>query len=142
MLAKWEVNQVISVVRNPKHWNAANVKLDEIRFFPITDQATEERMFRDGKLHVTDTVPPVKIGVYQKNNPGHIRIDPYLANYFYRINVTKPPLNDKRVRQALAMAIDRESIVKFVTKAGQIPDRKSTRLNSSHVSESRMPSSA
>ena len=121
MLGKWEVNQFISIVRSPKHWNAAAVKLDEIRFLPITDQATEERMFRDGKLHVTDTVPPTKIEVYQKNNPGHIRIDPYLANYFYRINVTKPPLDDKRVRQALAMAIDRESIVKFVTKAGQIP---------------------
>lgn len=121
MLGKWEVNQFISIVRSPKHWNAAAVKLDEIRFLPITDQATEERMFRDGKLHVTDTVPPTKIEVYQKNNPGHIRIDPYLANYFYRINVTKPPLNDKRVRQALAMAIDRQSIVKFVTKAGQIP---------------------
>jgi oligopeptide transport system substrate-binding protein len=120
-LAKWEVNQFISVVRNPLHWNAGAVKLDEIRFLPITDQATEERMFRDGKLHVTDIVPPTKIEVYQKNNPGHIRIDPYLANYFYRINVTKPPLNDKRVRKALAMAIERESIVKFVTKAGQIP---------------------
>ena len=70
---------------------------------------------------VLEPVPPVKIEVYQKNNPGHIRIDPYLSTYFYRINVTKPPLNDKRVRQALAMAIDRESIVKFVTKAGQIP---------------------
>lgn len=120
-LAKWEVNQFISIVRNPKHWNAAAVKLDEIRFLPITDQATEERMFRDGKLHVTDTVPPTKIEVYQKNSPAYIRIDPYLANYFYRINVTKPPLNDKRVRQALALAIDREGIVKFVTKAGQIP---------------------
>lgn len=120
-LGKWEVNQFISILKNPRHWNAAAVKLDEIRFLPITDQATEERMFRDGKLHVTDVVPPTKIEVYQKHSPAYLRIDPYLANYFYRINVTKPPLNDKRVRQALALAIDRESIVKFVTKAGQIP---------------------
>ena len=121
VLGKWEVNQFISIVRNPKHWNAAALKLDEIRFLPISDQGTEERMFRDGKLHVTDTVPPTKIAVYQQNNPGHIRIDPYLSTYFYRLNITKAPLNDKRVRQALAMSLDRESIVKFVTKAGQIP---------------------
>ncbi len=120
-LAKWEVNQFISIVRNPKHWDAAAVKLDEIRFLPISDPATEERMFRDGKLHVTDTLPPTKIEVYQKHNPNYIRIDPYLSTYFYRINVTKPPLNDKRVRQALAMTIDREGIVKFVTKGGQLP---------------------
>jgi oligopeptide transport system substrate-binding protein len=46
---------------------------------------------------------------------------PYLGSYFYRINVTKPPLDDKRVRKALALVIPRREIVTNVTKAGQAP---------------------
>jgi hypothetical protein len=40
-----------------------------------------------------------------------LRIDPLLGIYFYRINTTSPPLNDKRVRKALALAINREQLV-------------------------------
>jgi oligopeptide transport system substrate-binding protein len=41
--------------------------------------------------------------------------------YFYRLNTARPPMTDKRVRQALALAIDRESIVKNVVRGGQRP---------------------
>ena len=46
---------------------------------------------------------------------------PYLASYFYRVNVTKPPLDDKRVRKALSLCIPRKDITEKVTKAGQMP---------------------
>jgi oligopeptide transport system substrate-binding protein len=120
-LDQWKVNEVITVKRNPHYWDAATVKLDGLAFHPISSQETEERMFRANQLHVTDTVPLAKIPGYRKNNPELIRIDPYLSTYFYRINVTKPPLTDKRVRRALALAIDRAAITENILKAGQIP---------------------
>ena len=46
---------------------------------------------------------------------------PYLGTYFYRVNVTKPPLDNKLVRQALSLAMPRQAITENVTKAGQIP---------------------
>lgn len=121
VLEQWKINDLITVKRNPRYWDAATVKLDGIAFYPIASQDTEERMFRSDQLHVTETVPLAKIPVYKKNNPELIRIEPYLSTYFYRINVTKPPLNDKRVRKALALAIDRTSLVDNILKAGQIP---------------------
>ncbi len=120
-LEEWRENEVIVVKKSPTYWDAASVKLAAIHFHAIESQETEEREFRAGNLHVTETLPLAKIDVYKKNNPELLRIDPYLGNYFYRINTTKPPLNDKRVRRALAMAIDRDAIVKFVTKGGQLP---------------------
>lgn len=121
VLSKWRVNDVLEVKRSPTYWDREHVRLDAIRFYPIESDDTEERAFRAGQLHITDTVPLAKIEDYTNNHPDLIRIGPYLGTYFYRINVTKPPLNDKRVRQALAMAIDREAIVKDVTKGGQLP---------------------
>ncbi len=47
--------------------------------------------------------------------------NPSLSVYFYRINTTRPALSDKRVRHALAMAIDRESLIRNVLKGAQKP---------------------
>jgi oligopeptide transport system substrate-binding protein len=46
---------------------------------------------------------------------------PMLTTYFYMLNTTRPPLDDRRVRHALSMAIDREEIVRVATGAGEIP---------------------
>lgn len=121
LLKEWELNKIIVVEKNPHYWDAPIVKLDEIHFHPIDNEQTEERMFRSGRLHITNTVPIEKIEVYQKNSPELIRIDPYLGTYFYRFNTLKEPFNDTRVRRALAMSIDRKQIVEKVSKGGQIP---------------------
>ena len=121
MLKEWSPNQKIVVVRNPYYWDAATVKLDAIEFYPIEDVATEERMFRTGQLDITYDMPNAKIDTYRKEYPESLRIEPYLGIYFYRCNVQRPPLNDKRVRKALALAFDRESILKNVTRGDQQP---------------------
>lgn len=121
LLKEWTPNQKIVVARNPHYWDAATVKLDEIHFFPTEDIPTEERMFRTGQLHKTNELPNAKIDVYRKEYPESLHLEPYLGVYFYRINVAKPPFTDKRVRKALALAIDRESVVKNITRGGQQP---------------------
>jgi oligopeptide transport system substrate-binding protein len=121
VLSKWRVNDVIEVTKSPTYWDRDRVRLKAIRFYPIESDDTEERAFRAGQLHITETVPLSKINNYKAEHSNLIQIGPYLGTYFYRIHVTKPPLNDKRVRRALAMAIDRESIVANVTKGGQLP---------------------
>ncbi len=120
-LEKWRINQVIEVRKSSTYWDAEEVELNGINFYPIENAETEERAFRAGQLHVTEQVPLSKIEYYQKNKPKLFRIDPYLGTYFYRINTNIEPLNDKRVRRALAMAIDRESIVNNVLKGGRKP---------------------
>jgi len=120
-LEKWEMNKVISVVKNPNYWDAATTTLDRVNFWPIEKADTEEKMFRSGKLHVTDTVPLEKISHWQADKSGVYNQHPYLGVYYYWFNVTKKPFDDKRIRQALALAIDRTRIVKYVTRAGQIP---------------------
>lgn len=120
-LLTWQPNQIIRVGKSATYWDAANVKLDGIAFFPVDDAKTEERMFRSGQLHITGTVPLERIATYKKDHPEQLRIDPYYGTYFYRVNVTRPPLNDVRIRRALALAIDRQAIADTVLRAGQEP---------------------
>lgn len=119
-LKEWRFTHSISVERNPHYWDAASVKLNEIVFLPIKSDATEERAFRDGQLHATMTMPLPKVPEY-RSRPEVFHEDPLLSVYFYRINTTRPPLNDRRVRRALALAIDRESLIKNVLRGGQKP---------------------
>jgi oligopeptide transport system substrate-binding protein len=121
VLSEWKPNQKIIAKKSPTYWDRAQVKLDEIHFFPIELADTEERMFRTGQLHVTNEVPLTKIAVYEREQPENIRVEPYCGVYYYRFNTAKKPFDDLRIRRALALAVDREALVKFVTRAGEKP---------------------
>jgi oligopeptide transport system substrate-binding protein len=119
-LKEWKINRRITVERNPHYWNAENVRLNQVVFYPTENVTTEERMFRAGQLHYSG-IPSDKIQAYSQSDDPSLRIQPYLGVYFYRLNVDKPQLSDKRVRRALGMTINRDQLVSQITKGGQIP---------------------
>lgn len=120
-LREWLPNQKIIVQRSPNYWDKTNVPLDEVHFHCVVSMDAEERMFRAGQLHVTLQVPLTKLAVYQRERPEVLRVDPWAGTYFYRFNTKRHPLNDARVRRALALAVDRDSLVRNVTLAGEKP---------------------
>ncbi len=120
-LEEWRLNDRVRVKKSATYWDAQNVRLNEIVFHTIDSNDIEERAFRSGQLHVTDSMPINRIDRYRREHPEFLRIDPYLGTYFYRVNVTRPPLNNRLIRRALAMAIDRQSIVDKVTHGAQLP---------------------
>lgn len=120
-LVKWKLQDQIVVRKSSTYWDADKVRLREIHFYPTESMEAEERSFRAGQYHVVYEAAPTKIDAYRKRWPHLLRVDPYLGTYFYRVNVTRPPLNDQRVRQALAMAIDREALIENVTRGGEPP---------------------
>ncbi len=121
IMTEWRVNQVIELAKNPDYWDAANVRLNGARFFPIENVGTEENLFQDGRLHVTGTVPPDKLPSYRERNAPELVSEPMLAPYFYYVNLDQPPLDNVLVRRALSLAIDRQLLVDRVTQGGQLP---------------------
>ncbi|MFO7776481.1 MAG: peptide ABC transporter substrate-binding protein, partial [Candidatus Hydrogenedentota bacterium] len=120
-LTEWHPNQVIRTKANGHYWDAETVQLNGVNFYPIDDLQTEERSFRGGELHWTGDIPINRIDWYRNNRPEVLEINPYLGTYYYRFNVTRPPLDDARVRRAFAMAIDREGIVESITRGDEQP---------------------
>lgn len=121
VLSEWKPHQYIRVTKSPTYWDRDQVRLTEAYFYPIEDLNAEEAAFRTGQLHVTASLPTTKVAVYEKEHPDFLQLEPLLSTYLYRFNVTKPPLNDVRVRRALAMSIDRARIVRAVTRGHQPP---------------------
>lgn len=110
VLKTWKFHDHIEVVKNPLFWDAANVKLNGIKFFPIENYYSETRAFLAGQLHTTYQVPPDLVDEVKKDYPQYLRQEPYVSTQFIRFNTTKPALDNPKVRQALSLAINRKDI--------------------------------
>ncbi len=121
ILHAWEPNRRVEVRRSPTYWNRDTVRLNAVRFIPLENESAEEAAFRSGQLHKTEKVPLSRLDFYRREESGRLRIHPYSGVYYYNFNVNREPFKDVRVRQALAMAVDREAIVRNVTRAGETP---------------------
>ncbi len=115
------LNDFLSVAPNPRYWRAREVRNRGIRFLPIVNGYTETRMYFGGKLHISNNVPPEMLDYARARAPREFCRDAYYCTIFYRLNTTRPPLNDPRVRRALSLAIDRESLVRRVVRGAGTP---------------------
>jgi oligopeptide transport system substrate-binding protein len=120
MLAEHKQYNQLVVAKSPYYWDAAKVRLEKIIFYPLDDQTTMMNLYKAGEVDATynHTVPAswLKAGVrYVKDYMDA----PENASQYWQINVTKPPMNDSRVRRAFAMAVDRNALENFrvVSKA-------------------------
>jgi oligopeptide transport system substrate-binding protein len=121
VLDDWQLNRRISVKKNPHYWDRDRVQLNGIVFYPTENISSEERMFRVGQLHYTQTVPLDKVPVYRAMPDSPYVNTPYLGTYFYLLNTSRPPLDDVRVRQALSLAIDRERLNNTILHGSNLP---------------------
>jgi len=122
ILTKWVINGQMTLEKNPHYWNAAHVKLDVVNYLPITDKMTMVRMYQAGQVDFTSSVPTNQFKALQKELGSQIKVSPYLGNYFYSLNLDKPPLKDNvKLRQALTMAVDREAITTHLLAQEQTP---------------------
>lgn len=118
-LVSHEPNQRIVTTRNPHFRDDASNQLNGVVFYPFDNASAQEAAFRAGQLHLTSDVPLAKLAAYRTKSSNLLRTDPFLETGFIRFNTRRPPLDDPRVRRALALAIDRESIAKNVLIGGQ-----------------------
>lgn len=107
--------------RNPAYRDAANIAVDQVRYLPIADHASELSRYRAGELDMTYTVPVSRVPWLREHMAEELRISPYLAVYFFGFNTRRPPLDDVRVRRALSLAVDRELIASRIAGAGEQP---------------------
>ena len=138
-LENWHLNHSIIVKKNPYYRNCDSVRLKRIHFLPINIDS-EERAFRADQLHMTSTVPIHRLDWYRTHHPENLRIYNALGVYYYSLNTTRPPLDDSRIRRALAYSIDREALTKHVLKAGQQPAYHFTPPNTGgYTARARLP---
>jgi oligopeptide transport system substrate-binding protein len=121
VLKEWTPGSQIKVAKNTNFWDAANVAIDTVVFYPTKDQAAAVRRFEAGELHSNDDLPADQIATLKAKFGDQVRLAPYLGTWYLAVNTTKAPFNDVRVRQALSMLIDREFLAEQIFGNTMVP---------------------
>lgn len=120
-IEEWAPNDFVHVVKNPNFFDAANVCLNEIYYYPTSDDTSAERRIKTGSLDVQANFAGSRLDQINRTLPGYARISPYIAITYFIFNTRQAPFNDPKVREALSMVLDREFITNNILKGGQQP---------------------
>lgn len=122
-LVSWKLGDRVTVVKNPKFYEADKVCLDQINYYPTTDASSAQKRVKSGELDVNTDIQSNKIALLRQPGqmPDYVRVNTYLGTTYLAFNSKVPALKDRRVRQALSMAIDRQFITQKLLRGGQSP---------------------
>ncbi len=122
VLKNWVLRSHIELVKNRNYWDADNVIIEKVFYYPFKDQSAASKQFRAGKLDWTYGVPNNQFKWLQKHYPRELVISPWLGSYFFGYNVTREPfIENPDLRLALALALDRDLLTEKVTQFGEQP---------------------
>ena len=120
-VTEWVPNTHVRSEKNESFYDADNVAIDSIMYFPAEERNAATKQFRAGEIDIQYDFASEQIDFLRENLPDETRIHPWLGIYYYSVNTEKPPFDDARIRQALAMTIDRAAITDKVLKTGELP---------------------
>jgi oligopeptide transport system substrate-binding protein len=113
----------IRMVKNPLYWNAGNVLLNVVDALAVESNTTALNFYMSGQVDWIPMAPQAIVGELLAQKRADFVPSLEFTTLFYRFNVKRPPLDNPKVRKALALAIDREQIVARVTRAGEVAAR-------------------
>ncbi|TFJ93477.1 peptide ABC transporter substrate-binding protein [Lentibacillus salicampi] len=123
LMETWKHKNQIVLKKNPDYWDADNVNLESITMEMVDDENTAKNMYDQGELDwigdPTDSVPLAAIP--QMKQDGTLNISPMAGTYYYSFNTEKEPFTNANIRKAFALSLNREAIVKNITKGEEEP---------------------
>jgi oligopeptide transport system substrate-binding protein len=119
-LEAWRLNDRVRLRANPRYWDHTNTHCQIVDLLPIRDASTAFNLYQRGAVDIIwdkERIPSDLFPILRGKSDFHSFN--YLGTYFLRFNTTRPPLDDPRVRRALAMTIDKERLVNKILKTGE-----------------------
>ncbi|WNC15687.1 peptide ABC transporter substrate-binding protein [Brevibacillus brevis] len=116
----WEHKSKIVFAKSPTYWDKDNVKLDRIEIAMIDDNNTAFSMFENGEVdwggYPASTLPTDAI--QSLKDAGKLMVADNPGTQSVVFNTTKPPFNNKKIRQAFAYAINRQELIDNILQTG------------------------
>jgi oligopeptide transport system substrate-binding protein len=121
VLAERIPNDHVTLKKNLNFYDAANVKIDRVVYYPTEDTSAALKRFRSGELDTQNPFPSEEIDWLRTNMPDTLSQTPTLALDYIVFNEARKPFDDVRVREALDLAFDRDTIADKIYRIGEQP---------------------
>ncbi len=120
-LTAFTPNDKITLTKNPSFYDAANVAIDTVNFYPTEDRSTAIKRFEAGELDMNDDFPTEQLDDIKAKFGDQVKVGPYLGTYYYAFKMSKAPWDNAELRHAISMAIDREYLAEKVWQNTMLP---------------------
>ncbi len=115
----WIPNDHVTLIKNPKFYDAAHVHIDRINYIPMTNSVAALKWMRAGALDTYSFLPSQEIDWIRAYMKDALQMIPYLSVYYINLNFNRKPFDDIRVREALNLAFNREAITQKIIRLGE-----------------------
>ena len=120
-LVEWQPGAKLTLKRNPAYWDASHVAIADVEYLPAADSNAELARYRADELDLTSSLPGQQLEALRAALPDEVQVRPQLAVIYYAFNLDRPPFRDAPgLREALSLAIDRETLTTKVLRAGEV----------------------
>ncbi len=122
-LVDWQPQASVTLKPNP-HFGASGLEpgaMTEVIYQPIANEQNGYNRYRNSELHAISSFPGGELPRVRRDMAEHLRLSPLLSIMYLVFNTRTPPFDDPRIREALALAVDREILTGPVQRAGHSP---------------------
>jgi oligopeptide transport system substrate-binding protein len=120
-LVEWRADNFIHLRASDTYYDADDVCLDNVYYYPTVDTAAAERRVRNGELDLNTDVSGASLEMLRRRNPEIVETHPGVLLRNLILNTSRPPFDDARVRRALSLSIDREFLAGEVLAGADRP---------------------
>ena len=111
MLESWRVGESVVLKRNPRYWGP-KPRLSRIVIRPIGDNTARVQALQTGDVYGIDLLAPQLVATVRGNSRLKVLSRPSFNVAYVTINSSKAPMNDIRVRRAVAYGLNRQLVVR------------------------------
>jgi len=121
--SEYQTGVSLTFKKNPDYYDKPYPYLDEIKAFIVTDQAKRVADFSAKSVDLTWLFLPDERDQLKKNRPDAKWDEQQGIGQYIYMRTDRAPFNDKRVRQALSMGINRQAIRAAASKGEGVDDQ-------------------
>jgi peptide/nickel transport system substrate-binding protein len=121
-LETWEPGVKVVLARNDQYWGGAP-KIRQAIYVPIIEAQARLAAIKTGEIDLTMDVPPDSLADLRKDGDVVVAETNSSAVWYITLNTRHPILKDRRVRQALNYAVNKDAIIRDILKGTAIVAR-------------------
>ncbi|TVQ27778.1 MAG: glutathione ABC transporter substrate-binding protein [Spirochaetaceae bacterium] len=115
----WNPGDEVVVARYAGFWGDAPTS-DTVTFRVVPEESTRLALIERGDAHIAEIMQPASMARVEASRSMSLELFDSLSLNYIGFNVNKAPFDDVRVRQAVSMAIDRQSMIDGIVEGAGV----------------------